>query len=175
MAEPRKNVKKKSSGKKCSKISNLEEGEVIIRLLESFLKESPGYSSISAPQVNVMKDVAIVRHPEFRIDLINPVIIKHSEDKVISYSERCLSFTLERVNCMRWSEIEIKNGFSDTPIKLDGLVAAYVQHEIDHLNGKLLKDRAIRMAVVREGGLLKKADFCPCGSRDRFYECCRLR
>ena len=174
MPTPRKKLTKDDLNKECSKVSSVEEAEVIVRLLESTLKELAFHSSISAPQVNVMKQVAVIRHPEFRIDLVNPIIISHSEDKYISYSERCLSFPLEMVNCMRWKDIVIKNGFSDTPIKLDGLVAAYVQHEIDHFNGKLLRDRAIRMAVVREGGLLKKADFCPCGSKDRFYECCRM-
>jgi peptide deformylase len=174
MAAPKENIAREILRKKCAKIGGIEEGEVLVKLLESFLRESRGFYSISAPQINVMKEVAIVRLPHFSIDLINPVVVRRSHDKMLSCSERCVSFPAENINCVRSKEVEIKTGFSDQSVVLNGIEAIFVQHEIDHLNGMLLKDRAIKMAVVRDEGWLKSGDYCPCGSKKRFFQCCKM-
>lgn len=169
------NVNLKTTHKECEKIQRPEEGEVVVGLLESLLKDPEFlYYSLSAPEANVMKQVAIIRHPELSIDLVNPVIIS-CEDKFLSFAELCVSFPLKKFNCLRWKEIEIENGFDRKRIKLSNVAAALVQHEIDHLNGILPLDRTIRFAVVREDGMIRDNGYCVCGNKERFLLCCKKK
>jgi len=154
----------------CVDIETHEESEVVIRMLEVVLTEKSSFTSVAAPEANILKRAAIIRTPEFSIDLINPIILT-GVDKVLSFSEKCISFD-ESVNCLRWSEITIENGLKREKLTLSGLSAILVQHEIDHLEGKVFFDRAIKMAVVREGGKIKLSGHCPCGSGKVFSTCC---
>jgi len=156
----------------CTKVNSIEEGEIIIKMLESSLIDAhTDYVSLTAPQLNVMRQVAIIRTDDTSIDLINPVIIDF-KDKIISFKERCLSFPANCVNCFRWNEITIKNGIVGIEKKFTGKLATLVQHAIDHLNGIVFYDRAIKLAIVREDGIIKDIDYCPCGSKERFSKCC---
>lgn len=155
----------------CTEVENPEEAQVIVGALEEVL-DAPG--SLSAPEINIKKKLAIVRTPDFSIDLVNPIILER-EDQIISFRETCPSFPIEFVNCLRYNKIVIRNGFSKKPLTFTGKSAIIVQHEIDHLEGKVLFDRAIKMAVVREGGEIKHRDYCPCGSKRRFGSCCEMK
>ena len=136
----------------CGDIGSPEEAEVLVRMLDVVLGEhGPEFIGLSAPEVNVMKRAAIIRTVEFSINLINPVILE-TGDKILSFKETCTSFPDEFANCLRWDKIVIQNGFDKNPLTFTGIQAILIQHEIDHLNGKVFYDRAIKMAVVREGG-----------------------
>jgi len=167
----KKSVALKTLRGRCSSIEFPQEAEVVIRLLESVLSQSRDFHSLSAPEVNLFKTAAIVRSPEFSIDLINPKIIR-KEERVNSLDERCRSFAEDYVTCFRYNKITLVNGFNEDTIELSGYSALLVQHEVDHLNGILYYDRAISLALVRENGMLKTSDYCPCGSKKRLKECC---
>lgn len=156
----------------CKNIESLEEAEVFVGMLEVVLSEyGSEFVGLAAPEVNVMKRAAIIRTVEFSINLINPVILE-TENRILSLGEKCTSFPDEFKNCLRWNKIVIRNGFDDKPLTFTEDQAILIQHEIDHLEGKVFHDRAVKMAVVREGGLIKFSDFCPCGSGKRFMSCC---
>ncbi|MDR2151352.1 MAG: peptide deformylase [Helicobacteraceae bacterium] len=80
--------------------------------------------------------------PDHLVEIVNPEIIKAEEE--IVWKEGCLSipeFT-EEVN--RFAKITLKfqdrDGW-DFTIEAEGLMAIAIQHEMDHLDGKLFVDR----------------------------------
>jgi len=79
---------------------------------------------------------------KFPLVLINPVIIKGEGET--SYEEGCLSVPgyYEEVNRFNWIQVEGLNR-EGAPFRLetDGLLAICIQHEMDHLEGKLFIDR----------------------------------
>ncbi len=75
--------------------------------------------------------------------LINPRLIE-SEGEIISENEGCLSVPDYRSDVKRGERILVEGVDREgTPVRLeaDGLHAIVLQHEIDHLNGKLFIDR----------------------------------
>lgn len=158
-------------------IKSPEEAEVIISVLRDYIRKSeygPSFATIAAPEIDIFKNVAIVRdslYCDFSIELINPRIIK-AENKVISFMETCISFPSETYNCIRWNDIVLQNGLDKKELTFSGLPAIMIQHAVDHLSGETFHDRSIKAAVVREGGLIRQNNSCPCGSRKRFSECC---
>ncbi len=77
------------------------------------------------------------------VDMINPEILNHSDEMEVG-EEGCLSLPGKFGKVARHSSVVAKflnrKGKEQT-LKLEGLNAAIVQHEIDHLNGKLFVDR----------------------------------
>jgi len=75
--------------------------------------------------------------------MVNPVINHMSTDKMEEMREGCLSVPDKQVTIKRSTSIYIKfqDGRGKTIVKkMSGLKAVIVQHEIDHLNGKLIVD-----------------------------------
>lgn len=74
--------------------------------------------------------------------MVNPEIIWKSDDTII-HEERCLSVPEQRAPVSRPSAIKLKyldeNG-NPCEIETDDFLATCVQHEIDHLDGKLYID-----------------------------------
>ena len=74
--------------------------------------------------------------------LINPEIIAASEETNV-YEEGCLSIPDQFAEVTRPKQVQVRwmdlNGGEQTQ-EFDGLWATCVQHEIDHLNGKLFID-----------------------------------
>jgi peptide deformylase len=99
---------------------------------------------LAAPQVGVSLKLCVVDvDPKHRsqLILINPEIIS-GEDKLFS-KEGCLSLPGFFESIGRFDKIFIK--YADLrgekhEIKVEGLVAKVVQHEVDHLNAKLFID-----------------------------------
>ncbi len=74
--------------------------------------------------------------------LINPRIVDH-EGEVLSENEGCLSVPEFRADVKRFSSIIVEGVDREgRPVKLEaeGMLAVVLQHEIDHLNGKLFID-----------------------------------
>jgi len=161
----------------CVDIGSEEEATVVLSLLSHILdkENSSGHLSLSAPEVNVMTRAAIVRMADFSIDLINPQILEYGK-KIISFGEMCTSFPDHHLNCIRHDYIVISTGLPNKreTIHLIGMAAILVEHEVDHLNKSLFFDKAIRMAMVRGDGSISNHDFCPCGSRKKYIECCTI-
>ena len=123
--------------------------EFIDDMLET-MYAAPGIG-LAAPQVGVSRRIIVLDlDHENRganvIKLVNPVI-REAEGEVV-FEEGCLSvveFTAEvrRAERVRVSGYD-ENG-EEVEIDADGLLAVALQHEIDHLDGKLFIDRISRL------------------------------
>jgi peptide deformylase len=125
----------------------------ILKLADDMLEtmyDAPGVG-LAAVQAGVLKrlvvlDVADESEPQ-PLTLINPEILKTGAETRI-HEEGCLSIPDYRVDIERPSIIMI--GYIDREgkrqeMQADGLLATAIQHEIDHLNGKLIIDFLSRL------------------------------
>lgn len=101
---------------------------------------------LAAPQINVFKRIVVIdlvgkKLPENQLTLINPVFI--SQEGETGFEEGCLSVPELRAHIDRYQEVVVKaqniNG-GYFQINAKDLFAICIQHEIDHLNGKLFID-----------------------------------
>jgi peptide deformylase len=107
--------------------------------------DAPGIG-LAATQVDVHERVIVIdlsdEQNELRV-LINPEIVWAS-DEIQTYEEGCLSVPGVYDEVKRASEIKVQfldqNGTVQT-IEADGLLSVCIQHEIDHLNGKVFVER----------------------------------
>ncbi|MEO9823710.1 MAG: peptide deformylase [Paracoccaceae bacterium] len=108
---------------------------------------APGIG-LAAPQVGILQRMLVMdcvkeegAAPEPMV-LINPKVVWSSDNKNV-YEEGCLSIPDEYADVERPAEVEITwtnlEG-AEQSAKFDGLWATCVQHEIDHLDGKLFID-----------------------------------
>ena len=108
---------------------------------------APGIG-LAAPQIGVMqrllvmdciKDDDAVPRP---VVLINPEV-KWASDDLSTYEEGCLSIPDQYADVERPAEVEVTwlglDG-NENSERFDGLWSTCVQHEIDHLDGKLFID-----------------------------------
>ena len=107
--------------------------------------DAPGIG-LAAPQIGVMKRLIVMDcikdGPPEPIALLNPQVLWSSED-LGSYEEGCLSIPDQYAEVKRPSSVKV--GWMDLDGNAQerlftGLWATCVQHEIDHLNGKLFID-----------------------------------
>ena len=104
---------------------------------------APGIG-LAATQVKVAKriitlDVSDDRNQPFA--LINPEIIEHAGQ--VEFEEGCLSVPgiYEVVQRAEWIKAKALNRTGETiELEAEGLLAVCIQHEIDHLDGKLFVD-----------------------------------
>lgn len=155
---------------KCEDVLPLEINNIISKL-EDELKISSlnGYPGIglAAPQIGIAKKAAIIRiNDEFSVNLINPVIVKKYDLEEFS-GEGCLSFPNRYEKTLRYKEIRVINGVEPKDFIATGLMSVVIQHEIDHLHGKLLPDYAIK-----QKNKTRPNDPCRCGSGKKFKKCC---
>ena len=100
---------------------------------------------LAATQVNIQKRLIVIDVSENRdkkLFLINPEIISLSDD-LDTMEEGCLSVpgfyeSVSRPKTVKVSSLDLNS----KPIEFEanGLLATCIQHEIDHLNGKLFVD-----------------------------------
>ncbi|HWZ21397.1 MAG TPA: peptide deformylase [Cytophagaceae bacterium] len=162
---------------KCLDVSPDEVGE-LIALLESELDNSNRLGRVgiglAAPQIGIAKNIAIVRLLkngiyDLEVNLINAKIEK-GYDQIIFRDEGCLSFPGRVENTMRYQEVYLSNNLI-YPHKFiaTGLMAVVCQHELDHLNGILLSDRALTKISTKKVGPNEQ---CPCNSGKKYKRCC---
>lgn len=95
--------------------------------------------------------------------MVNPEIVRTGE-QMRSHEEGCLSIPDVRVEIERPSEVTVRyldRGGKERELAAEGLLATAVQHEIDHLNGKLIIDylsRLKRDMIVRKFRKQSKAE-----------------
>ena len=127
---------------------------------------APGVG-LAAPQVAIHKRIVVVdasdRNAERSpLQLANPEIIKKSDD-IATFDEGCLSFPdqfaeVERPASVRIRYIDYNNALQE--IEAKGLLSTCIQHEIDHLDGRLFVDHISmlkRNMILRKMAKLKKA------------------
>ena len=111
--------------------------------------------AIAAPQVGVLKRVIFVNTEERSFALLNPVIIKRSEDKFKVW-DSCFSFDAAFFILMeRYREIDVKYMSKEGEITTEHFsedMSELLQHEIDHLNGILATDhlKSNKDIIMRE-------------------------
>ena len=123
--------------------------------------EAPGVG-LAASQVDVHQQIIVIDTSDTRSDLrvfINPEIVWASADRQV-YEEGCLSVPGIYDGVERPSQVKVKALDVDgKPFELsaDGLLAVCIQHEMDHLKGKVfveylspLKRNRIKAKMLKE-------------------------
>ena len=123
--------------------------------------EAPGIG-LAATQVDVHKRVVVIDVSEDKsglLALINPEIISRSGEQVCE--EGCLSVPGIYDNVARAEQVRVRalNPQGKTiEFDADGLLAVCVQHELDHLDGKVFVEYLSQLKQTRiKGKLAKKA------------------
>ena len=140
------------------------------RLVDNMLETmyaAPGVG-LAAVQVGELRRLIVVDASEEEderkpLALINPEIVTFGTEKRI-YEEGCLSIPDVRIEIERPSTIDVR--YIDTEGKqqemhADGLLATVIQHEVDHLDGRLIVDflsRLKRDIIVRRFKKQAKSD-----------------
>ena len=146
--------------KVCDPIADIDDD--LRKLADDMLKtmyDAPGIG-LAAPQVGVTKRMLVMdcekadeAEPNPMV-LINPEILEASDD-LNEYEEGCLSIPDQFANVTRPAAVKVgyidQNG-DPQERDFDGLWATCVQHEIDHLNGKLFIDYlgAVRRQMITQ-------------------------
>ncbi|MDD5115969.1 MAG: peptide deformylase [Candidatus Omnitrophica bacterium] len=126
---------------KCSLVERITEKEA--ELFEEMLVTMRYFNGIglSAPQVGISKSFIVADAGDGAVRLANPRILKIK--RLVKWEEGCLSVPGVRVAINRPDEIIVcglnEEGRS-VELKVRGLLARVLQHEIDHLNGRLIID-----------------------------------
>ena len=108
---------------------------------------------LAAPQIGMARQLAVIDTGKGLIKMINPCIVKC--DGRVCHEEGCLSVPDISVKVKRSARVvvEFMNEEGDViRISADGLLARAIQHELDHLNGKLIVDYLgpIRKLLLRK-------------------------
>ena len=123
-------------------------------MFETMLKEQG--IGLAAPQVSSSQQLLVMECPGEegfpRTVLINPTIVYYGPNQVENW-EGCLSVDNLRGKVTRPSMVRVKalNRVGE-PLDLDatGLYAVCIQHEMDHLMGKLFLDRMTDMSSLTQ-------------------------
>lgn len=133
--------------KKSEKVEKIT--EEIRQLADDMLETmyaAPGVG-LAAPQVGVLKRIVVIdttrdNEPKNPYRMINPEIIERSEERLM-HDEGCLSVPEQYAEVERCETVTVKymdeNGEGKV-LTAGGLLAIAIQHEIDHLDGRLFID-----------------------------------
>jgi peptide deformylase len=132
----------KQGAQEVDPLTDSELTSLVARMADS-MYEAPGLG-LAAPQVGVLKRVIIYDLEDGLVALCNPVIVEESEETVLD-EEGCLSFPgitidIERPERVTCEAVDLKG--NGVRIQAEGLHARLLMHEVDHLNGVLIIDRA---------------------------------
>ncbi len=119
--------------------------KALIQKMAKTMYENKGVG-LAATQIGVIDRVAVIDPGnDFKV-LINPEIVWKSNEKIIE-EEGCLSLPSVTVKVPRWEKIKVRyqdeNGKA-RELTAEGMLARIIQHELDHLNGFLIIDRATK-------------------------------
>jgi len=124
----------------------------IVRLIDAMIETmhtAPGVG-LAAPQVGKSWQIIVVDIGAGPIALVNPKIVKRSGCQV--YIEGCLSLPGVEAPVERADHVLVKGLSRDgKPLEIDatGFLATVFQHEIDHLDGKVLIDRVKDPTLIK--------------------------
>ena len=120
------------------KVTSLERSILDDMARTMYLNQGVGLAAI---QVGIDKQLAVIDIGDGLIRLVNPTII--SKTGLEAHEEGCLSCPGESIKIKRAKTVVVsflnENG-DPVKLKADGLLARAVQHELDHLSGKLIID-----------------------------------
>jgi len=127
----------------------------IVKLLDDMaetLYAAEGRAGLAAPQVGIIRQVIVMDCGDGLIELINPEIIEASGEQ--EGSEACLSFPGYYGFVKRAQRVAVRSlnrqGESFV-LEGEGFLARCIQHEVDHLHGKLFIDHVQEPWLYEEG------------------------
>ena len=133
---------------KANKIKKVTNNEILIaKKMRDIMNKAPGVG-LAANQIGILKEIVTVSFVDqntknkIEYSLFNPNIISYSKEKVVM-EEGCLSLPNQFAEIERSEKITVE--YLDEKNLLvkkqaDGIEARILQHEIDHLSGKLFVD-----------------------------------
>lgn len=127
--------------KKAARVHKVDDG--VRKLLDemvSVMREHEGIG-LAAPQIGVGMRIAVVDAGDGIVKIINPVIVECAGSD--SMEEGCLSVpsTLVLVKRAKSITLEYINDQGEKVVaRYSGMTAKAIQHEIDHLDGRLIID-----------------------------------
>ena len=148
----------REKSKKLTKITKEDIG--LSKKMIKIMQKAPGVG-LAANQIGVLKQIITIHiqnkenNWEKLYVLFNPVIIKTSKEKVIM-EEGCLSLPKQFADIERPKSITLQyTNEQNEIVKVDknGFEARILQHEIDHLSGKLFVDY---LSSLKRNILIKK-------------------
>ena len=142
----------------------INEKKLIKDLFETMYKSNG--IGLAAVQVGILKrilvlDVATKKEKKKPMSFINPVIKKLSNETSV-YEEGCLSIpdTFIEIERPKICEVEfIDIDGEKKNMKCDGLLSTCIQHEINHLDGKLIIDNLSKLKrdmIIKKISKIKK-------------------
>ncbi|PIP20621.1 MAG: peptide deformylase [Candidatus Omnitrophica bacterium CG23_combo_of_CG06-09_8_20_14_all_40_11] len=105
---------------------------------------------LAAPQVGVNESMLVVDIGQGLYKLINPKIIEKEGHQIME--EGCLSLPGVCIKVKRAKKVVVEakdENFKPVTIEAEGLLASVFQHELDHLNGKLIIDYASLLGKLK--------------------------
>lgn len=134
----------------------------LVRDMAETMYDAPGIG-LAATQIDVHERVVVIDVSDASKKLqvfINPEIVWSSEERK-TYEEGCLSVPGVYDEVERSASVKVRaldeNG-KPFEIDADGLLAVCIQHEIDHLNGKMFVEYLSRLKQNRIRTKIKKAE-----------------
>ncbi|HCA27353.1 MAG TPA: peptide deformylase [Betaproteobacteria bacterium] len=127
--------------------------------MEETMRAAPGIG-LAATQVNVHKQVVVIDVSESHdqpLVLINPKIT--ASEGSCEREEGCLSVPgiYDKVTRAEWIRVEaLDRGGAHFTLETDGVLAVCIQHEIDHLKGKVFVEYLSRLKQTRTRAKLTK-------------------
>ena len=132
--------------KKCHKVEKFDEKlHALLDDMYETMQEANGVG-LAAPQVGILRRIAVVDVGDGKIELVNPEIIKESGEQ--TGDEGCLSFPGKWGEVTRPMKVTVKaqDRFgNEFKIKGTELLARAFCHEIDHLDGVVFIDKVNKM------------------------------
>ena len=134
----------------------------LVRDLAETMYAAPGVG-LAATQVDVHERVIVIDVSDAKDQLrvfVNPEIVEASEDRK-TYEEGCLSVPgiydeVERPDRVRVRAFDEHGKAFE--LEADGLLAVCLQHEMDHLNGRVFVQYLSRLKQTRIRSKMLKAD-----------------
>lgn len=138
--------------------ADLDQVQALLPQMFSTMYAAPGIG-LAAPQIGVGLRFAVVDlmpdDAKAPFVLVNPEIIRVSEDWTVR-EEGCLSLPGQYADVSRPSRVAVR--YQDAQgatqeVEAEGLLAACLQHEIDHLDGVLFVDH---LSALKRNILMRK-------------------
>ncbi len=109
-------------------------------------------AGLAAPQVGILRRVVVILHNDEIVELINPEIIKQSEEQLGEF-EGCLSCPDMRGYLLRPAKVTVRaqdRTGKSFELECEGIAARAACHETDHLNGVLFIDKVDKIYTEEE-------------------------
>jgi peptide deformylase len=145
-------------------VDTVDEGtKTLIKDMLKTMYEGNGIG-LAATQVNIHKRIIVIDVSEEKnkpLILINPLLEEIIEPKKLPYSEGCLSVPgfyeeLERPSKVRIKALGLDN--KTFSMEAEGILSVVIQHEMDHLDGKIFVDYLtnLKREIIRKKLLKQK-------------------